>query len=95
MAAVTVQLKSPVKYRGGVISEITFREPTFKDLKELGIPGTTDGATEAQAVTEMMKYLVRLANIEEKAFDLVSVRDTLACVQAIVPFFVPAGETPT
>ena len=88
MAAVTVQLKSPVKYRGGVISEITFRE-------ELGIPGTTDGATEAQAVTEMMKYLVRLANIEEKAFDLVSVRDTMTCVQAIVPFFVPAGETPT
>lgn len=93
--AVTVKLNSAVKYRGGVISEITFREPNFKDLKELGIPGTTDGATEAQAVQEMMKYLVRLANIEEKAFDLVSVRDTLACVQAIVPFFVPAGETPT
>lgn len=93
--SVTVTLSSPVKYRGGTISEIVFREPTFKDLRELGIPGTTDGATEAQAVEEMFKYLVRLANVEEKALDMISARDALASVQAIVPFFVPSGEQPT
>jgi hypothetical protein len=93
--SVTVKLSSPVKYRGGVISEITFREPTFKDLKELGIPGTADGATEATAVAEMFKYLVCLASVEEKALDMVSARDALACVQAIVPFFVPSAGPQT
>lgn len=93
--AITVKLSSPVKYRGGVISEIVLREPTFKDIKELGIPGTTDGSTEKQAVEEMFRYVVRLANVEEKALDLIPAKDALACVQAIVPFFMPSGEPQT
>lgn len=93
--SVTVKLSSPVKFRGGVISEIVLREPTFKDIRELGIPGTTDGSTEKQAVEEMFRYVVRLANVEEKALDLIPAKDALACVQAIVPFFLPSGEQPT
>lgn len=87
----TVKLKTPIKFAGATITEITFREPCYRDVKALGVPGMS--GDEAKSFDELMRYVERLSGLDPQAIELLSFQDSLACVQAIVPFFATAEAT--
>ena len=87
----TVKLGKPIKYAGATITEITFREPCYRDVKALGVPGMS--GDEAKSFDELMHYVERLSGLDPQAIELLSFQDSLACVQAVVPFFATAEAT--
>lgn len=89
--SITVRLKKPIKFAGATITEITFREPCYRDIKALGIPGMS--GDENKSFDELMAYVERLCELDPKAIECLSFPDSVECVQAIVPFFDVAGAT--
>lgn len=87
----TVELTTPICFAGATITGITFREPCYRDIKALGIPGMS--GDEKKSYDELMLYVERLSGIDPKAVELLTFQDSLACVQAIVPFFASAEAT--
>lgn len=88
---ITVQLKKPIKFAGATITEISFREPCYRDIKALGIPGMS--GDEKKSFDELMAYVERLSGLDPKALEGLSFPDSMECVQAIVPFFDIAAAT--
>ena len=89
--SITVQLKKPIKFAGATITEITFREPCYRDIKALGIPGMS--GDEKKSYDELMLYVERLSGLDPKAIECLSFPDSMECVQAILPFFDIAAAT--
>jgi hypothetical protein len=73
------------------ISELELREPTSKDVQELGMPyvilaGGDDQAIQIQVKT-ICKYAVRLAAIPPSSVDQLSASDINGLVGVVMGFF--------
>ncbi len=89
--SVTVPLKKPVKAHGKEVESLTLREPGGEDIMVCGYP-LTHGGVDAMAVG---KYIARLADIPPSSVKALGVADFNACADAVIGFFLNAGEQPT
>jgi hypothetical protein len=100
--SVTVPLSKPIKAHGDEVSELTLREPTTKDVIELGLPtliipgadGQSTGIEIRQPV--VARYVMRLAAIPMGSVEALSLSDFSLCTAAVMGFFGQGdGETLT
>lgn len=92
MSAV-IPLSKPVKAHGDEVSELTLREPTTKDIIELGLPtliipgadGQSTGVEIRQPV--VARYISRLAAIPMGSVEALAVKDFSLCTAAVMGFF--------
>ena len=92
---VTVRLHKPIKALDKVLSELAFREPTARDIYEVGNPVTMDPRTGAMHFDPIIgsAMMARLAAIPEGSItNQMSAKDFLNCQWKVTPFFVPQGE---
>ena len=101
MSAV-IPLSKPIKAHGDEVSEISMREPTTKDIIELGLPtliipgadGQSTGVEIRQPV--VARYISRLAAIPMGSVESLAVKDFSLCTAAVMSFFGSGdGEAPT
>jgi hypothetical protein len=91
--AVTVMLSKPIKAHGEEVTQLTFREPTPRDLMQLGFPSlivpSADGGVSGIEVRAKVigAYIARLAGIPPSSVEAMSVSDFIACQSEILPFF--------
>jgi hypothetical protein len=88
----TVPLSSPIKWHRGAISEITLREPKYRDFMTLGLPSTWVNVAggsgfEQENVQALAEWIERLADCDPNALELLSLQDTLALRGAVRDFF--------
>jgi hypothetical protein len=89
----TVKLSKPISAHGEEVSQLTFREPTPKDLMQLGFPSlivpSADGGVSGIEVRAKVigAYIARLAGIPPSSVEAMSVSDFIACQSEILPFF--------
>jgi len=93
-----VRLHKPIRAFDKTMQEVTFREPTAKDVIEIGNPVEIGTDRHGKATIEFDKeigtqMMARLANIPVASIvNQMSVGDWLNCKWAISNFFVPPGE---
>lgn len=92
MSGVTVQLSKPITAHGDEVSQITLREPTTKDVIELGLPTLiipSDDGTPGVEVRQKVvaRYIMRLAAIPLGAVESMSMNDFSVCAATIMGFF--------
>lgn len=61
----------------GTITELTFREPTGKDMRAMPVSGIEFG--------HFMKIAARLANVTDEVFDKMDPRDVTKAVGLVAP----------
>lgn len=97
-----ITLSKPIKAHGDEVSEISLREPTTKDIIELGLPtliipgadGQSTGVEIRQPV--VARYISRLAAIPMGSVEALAVKDFSLCTAAVMGFFGSGdGEAPT
>lgn len=97
--AVSVKLSQAIKAHGDEIDEITLREPTTKDVIEMGLPTLIvlgdDGKTGIELRQAVLaRYISRLAAIPMGSVEALTLKDHSACTAAVMGFFGQgAGET--
>jgi len=94
---VTVRLYKPIKALDKTLSELTFREPTARDIYECGNPVEMDPRTGQMKFDPVIgaEMMSRLGGIPVGSITVqMSAKDFLNCQWKIVPFFVPQGEPP-
>ena len=79
-APVTIKLRRPIRIIDRTVSELTFREPTGKDLRELGRYAADN------PVEYTMRMAERLSGIPTGTLDTVSGREALR-IGAVVKSF--------
>lgn len=83
---VTVKLSTPLPGEvawGEPLAEITFRNPTGKDIREYGFP-VRDNQMDEQRMTA---WIAGLAALPPRTVDAMSVQDWMACAAAVADFF--------
>jgi hypothetical protein len=94
-----VKLTQPVDAYGETLHELTFREPTGKDIRKTGIPQKSseeDGVTYTHTDMDVVgKLIVVLGNVPPGTVDKLCLSDFLACSRAINRFFGLAVVTET
>ena len=86
--AATVSLSAPVKAHGEDVSFLEFREPTSKDLLDLGTPMTFTGSGDVRIDLAVVgKYVVRLAGVTAKSLEQMKPADLMKCAQVVSGFF--------
>jgi hypothetical protein len=93
--SVTVRLHKPVNALGKMHSELTFREPTARDIYEVGNPVDVDPRTGGMKFDPVIgaEMMSRLAGVPVGTItNQMSAKDWLSCQWRITPFFVPQGE---
>lgn len=102
MSGTTVPLSKPVTAHGESLSELTLREPTTKDIIELGLPtliipgddGQSTGVELRQKV--IARYVSRLASIPMSSVEALTIKDFSLATAAVMSFFGSGdGETAT
>jgi hypothetical protein len=91
----TVRLHKPVRALDKVYSELTFREPTARDIYDVGNPVEMDPRTGGMKFDPVIgaEMMARLANVPLGTIThQMSAKDFLNCQWKITPFFVPQGE---
>lgn len=91
--SITVQLAKPIMAHGEEVSLLTLREPTTKDVIELGLPtliipsadGGTPGVELRQGV--ISRYISRLAQIPKSSVEAMALADFSRCTEAVMGFF--------
>jgi hypothetical protein len=89
----TIKLSKPLMAHGVEVSTLTFREPTPKDLMQLGFPSlivpSADGGVSGIEVRAKVigAYISRLASIPPSSVEAMSVSDFIAAQSEILPFF--------
>ncbi len=93
---ITLKLSKPIN-DGGPISELTFREPTAKDIIEAGIPYRSE--TDYRDVTSrkidaksMAVYIELLTNNTPFAVNQISASDFMKCNKIVMDFFSEVAE---
>lgn len=90
MSGVTIKLSKPVKAHGEEVSELTLREPTTKDVRELGFPYAVALSEQNRIVFDaavVAKYLVKLAGVPLSSIDQLSLPDFQALQGVVQGFF--------
>jgi len=93
--SVTVRLHKPVNAFGKMHDSLTFREPTARDIYEVGNPVDVEPRTGAMKFDPVIgaDMMARLANVPVGTItNQMSAKDWLSCQWRITPFFVPQGE---
>lgn len=87
-----IRLTTPIEAHGQTISEIELREPTAKDVIEIGYPylvhsdGVGDGSVELRA-NIAAKYIQRLGAIPRSSVERMSPSDLQMAQVQIMDFF--------
>lgn len=92
----TLTLSKPIQAHGETVTVLTLREPTGKDVRELGYPyqlGQDDAVKLLAGVTA--KYLSRLADIPLSSVDTMSPADLNAAGWQVAGFFFPGSAQKT
>lgn len=94
MSGVEIQLSAPIKAHGKEIDTLKLREPTTKDLIEVGQPFLIvigDGSEESSGVkiqlSAVAKYIVRLAGVPMSSVEQLSKGDFSKAQAAVLGFF--------
>ena len=93
----TVQLQAPVQAHGEEVATLTFREPTTKDVMELGqctllIPSSDGTSVDIEVRTKLVgQYIVRLCGVPMSTVHSLSLQDFNRC-QAVVMGFFGSGD---
>jgi Phage tail assembly chaperone proteins, E, or 41 or 14 len=93
--SVTVRLHKPIRALDKTLSELTFREPTARDIYEVGNPVDMDPRTGGMKFDPVVgaEMLARLAGIPVGSItNQMTAKDWLNCQWRVTPFFVPQGE---
>jgi hypothetical protein len=93
--SVTVRLHKPVKALDKTYSTLTFREPTARDIYDIGNPVDMDPRTGGMKFDPVIgaEMMARLANIPVGTItNQMNAKDFLNCQWKVTPFFVPQGE---
>lgn len=84
-------LNKPITAHDAEINQLTLREPTGKDVQELGFPYLLIMQDDQEAVQIQAKvigkYIVRLAGIPPSAVDTISPSDFNGLVGVMMGFF--------
>ena len=91
--SVSIPLSKPIKAHGDEVSELELREPTTKDIIELGLPtliipgadGQSTGIEIRQPV--VARYVSRLAAIPMGSVEALAPKDFSLCTAAVMGFF--------
>lgn len=87
-------LQRPIPVFDEEVAELVFREPTGKDILEVGNPVVLDMASEPPRVThderKMTAMIARLANVPPSSVGRLTPQDWVACAWLLTNFFVPA-----
>ncbi|ASV33128.1 hypothetical protein CJJ18_02390 [Candidatus Williamhamiltonella defendens] len=86
----TLMLARPIQAHGETVTVLEFREPTGKDVRELGYPyqlGQDDAVKLLAGVTA--KYVSRLSDIPLSSVDTMSPADLNAAGWQVAGFFFP------
>lgn len=89
MKPIEVELASPVTYKGTTYDKLTFRVPTYGDIKALKMFGTKEEAEDPSVMYEhVLQYAERLCTtIPKEAFSQVTAADCFRISEAITPLF--------
>lgn len=93
-------LSKPIKAHGEEVGELTFREPTVKDMIAVGQPfliivGDNETAMRIENKT-IAAYIVRLAGVPMSSVEQLSLGDFGAAQGVVLGFFgAGAGEVPS
>lgn len=100
--SITIRLYKAIKAHGDEVEEITLREPTTKDVIELGLPTLIIPSADGQSVGielrqhVIARYISRLAAIPMGSVESLSLADHSQCTAAVMGFFGQGdGEAPT
>ncbi len=100
MASKTVKLSQPVEWAGGLVSEVTIREPTYGNVIACGGPPYVPVVTSAGAydVVDHDRLRAFYDALVDQRFGLIaalSLRDGMAVQQALLGFFLDGAEAPS
>jgi hypothetical protein len=85
---VTLPLSAPIEAHGEPVKELTFRDPTAKDIRVMGFPFVvTKEADIVPDAAAIARYIVTLAGIPTSSVDRLAPRDFLAATMAVMGFF--------
>jgi len=86
--AATVPLSKSITAHGEEVSFLEFREPTSKDLLDLGTPMVFTGEGDVRIDMAVVgKYVVRLAGVTAKSLEQMKPADLLECAKVVNRFF--------
>jgi hypothetical protein len=93
----TLKLRKPIKAHGEEIAELTFREPTGKDIREIGVPFALASGGDGEGVavfnsSVIARYVSRLANVPTSSVDQMSAIDWRNAMAIVNGFFGGGGE---
>lgn len=89
----TVTLRRPVKAHGDEVGELTLREPTTKDIMEIGLPTLLVPSGDGQAVGVEIRqkvvgrFISRLAQIPMSSVESLHPADFSRCSAVVMGFF--------
>jgi hypothetical protein len=94
-----IKFSNPIMAHGEEVLEIELREPTGKDVMELGFPYliiVSDGEDQAIEVRPKVvgKYVARLGGIPPSSLDKVCPQDFSMLMGVVLGFFGKEVETP-
>ena len=94
----TIQLSRPITAHGEETSELNFREPTVKDIRQIGLPQRLVPSTNSESVSVEVRadivgqYIARLAAVPLSSVDQLAIRDFNACMGVVMGFFNGGAE---
>jgi hypothetical protein len=87
------ELEKPIQAHGETVKTLTFREPTARDLLQIGNPVIFNMFATPPIVTHemttMTAMLSRLGNVPPSSIEQMTTRDLIDCSWGITRFFVP------
>lgn len=97
---ITLKLTKPITAHGEEVSELTLRQPTTKEVIEIGLPTLLIPSVDGESVgielrqKVVARYISRLASIPMGAVESLSLGDHSAASAVVMSFFGQgAGET--
>ncbi len=91
--AYTLDLSKPIEAHGETISRLVLREPTARDLLNIGNPVIFDPLSEPPKLVHderrMNQMLSALAGLPPSSIAMMAPRDWITAAWGISPFFVP------
>ena len=92
--SVTIQLKKPIEVGGEKVAELTFAEPTMKEIRECGFPYTIDPTTGVLSfdANSIARYVHKLCKVPPSTVDKLSPADAIQCHGVIMSFFGESAE---
>lgn len=87
------ELERPIQAHGETVKTLTFREPTARDLMQIGNPVIFNMFVTPPVVTHdvvvMGAMLSRLGNVPPSSIEQLTTRDLIDCSWGITRFFMP------